>query len=257
MVAILKLTSATVAVAAASVIQAAPLSCRSSCHDGVQSASTGDVTVGSATKIVPVIEVTPIMALQTIVRSHAPIVQSACPEPLAAGRTLTPNKESGRFGPGLDHIVRLSRERFLNRVGHLIPNNACSPPTQRPNERDDIKPKAEERQCISTAQSRELVLPPSITNIGSIVQVKPSNVVLPSTTCRVQSKEAQVNYNGSVAHGLSRGPSGPRIEHLDHVPTLGDGKDHYDRSRGTRTPESVQALDVAWIDCGCTSCDNN
>ncbi|KAF9946502.1 hypothetical protein BGZ65_009645, partial [Modicella reniformis] len=74
----------------------------------------------------------------TIIQSYAPIVQSVCPELLVGGQA-----QPLRWTLGLDHIARLSRERFLGRLGHfhglIIPPEipGGSDATQRLNRRDD------------------------------------------------------------------------------------------------------------------------
>ncbi|KAG0032346.1 hypothetical protein BGZ82_006577 [Podila clonocystis] len=136
-------------------IQAVPLDCTgNACY---QSASSGNVNVGSATNISPVTNVTP------IIQGLAPIVHSDCSQGLASP-----------FGSSMLDLG-LRQPLFMKR----------RLPTEK-----KLRP-----ECVpSTADSCEQSLDPGTTELGSFVTAVPSNVVLPSTVYqgRVQSQAPEV-----------------------------------------------------------------
>ncbi|KAI8358614.1 hypothetical protein B0O80DRAFT_423684 [Mortierella sp. GBAus27b] len=199
-------------------VQAAPLSRRCSCHDCDHSINSGSVSLGSTTRIVPVVQVTPITRLQTVIQTYPPIVQSMCPQPLVSGGPSVPLEGNDRFRSSLDQAMRLSRERFLNRLCHVhglanpeIPGSAATGPAQALVKRGHVVSESESKsspECIpSTNQSCQLVLPTSTTEMGSMVQAEPSTVVQPSTTfaSHVQSKAAEISAAVAQHTDLQRG----------------------------------------------------
>lgn len=151
------LIKATAALLALTCANAVPLGCAgNACY---QSASSGNVNVGSATNISPVTNVIPITRYQPIVQGLTPIVQSECSHGLGSSM--------------LD--LGLRQPLFMRR--HLPSEKKLRP---------DCNP--------SAADSCELSLDSGTTELGSSVTAVPSNVVLPSTVYQgcVQSQAPEV-----------------------------------------------------------------
>ncbi|KAG0370602.1 hypothetical protein BC939DRAFT_498306 [Gamsiella multidivaricata] len=182
MYAFLKLTTAVVALVCS--IQAVPLIPHCSGAECSQDISTGTTSVGSITNIVPVTQVVPVTRYQPIVQAYAPIVQSEC-APSARSRLL--------------NVVPLTPEPHLHRPDYLRSNPAFFSSA---NDFNRFLKRRAEVECIPSAtQSCEQTLATSTADMGSLVKVEPSTVVLPSTVYQghVKSQEAKI-YAAEAQH---------------------------------------------------------
>ncbi|KAF9984937.1 hypothetical protein BGZ75_003508 [Mortierella antarctica] len=211
---ILKLTSA--ALVLTCVIHAVPL--RGGCVGDAcyQTASSGSVSLGSSTKIVPVTEVTPITRYQPIIQSYAPVVQSECPADSLLSEFRSPLGDSRfmslRQGPAEEMMMKGSpRLRSAMTTGDTINRFA---------KRAMVLPE----ECVPSAtQTCEQTVPGSTTDIGSDVTAVPSNVVLPSTVYQghVQAKGPEIEAAAAEYKQLSQSnvnlASDTRIEPVTKV----------------------------------------
>ncbi|KAF9966372.1 hypothetical protein BGZ70_002532 [Mortierella alpina] len=213
---LLKLASLVLALTCA--VHAAPLSqgcVGDACH---QVASSGSVSLGSSTKIVPVTEVTPITRYQPIIQSYAPVVQSACPPDIPLSEFRNPMGDPGfmslRRGPAEEMMIKSApRLRGAMTTGGTINRFAKR-----------AKKEVSAEQCIPSAtQTCEQTVPGSTTDMGSDVTATPSNVVLPSTVYQghVQSKGPEIEAAAAESKQLSQSnvnlASDTRIEPVTKV----------------------------------------
>ncbi|KAF9572459.1 hypothetical protein EC968_009845 [Mortierella alpina] len=214
---ILKLTS--VAIALTCAIHGVPLGrgcVGDACH---QVASSGSVSLGSSTKIVPVTEVTPITRYQPIIQSYAPVVQSECPTivPLSEfrGPLGGPGYMSLRHGPAEEMMLK-SSSRFRGAMRPMTIGDTINRFAKRAH--------VSAEECVPSAtQTCEQTVPGSTTSMGSDVTVTPANVVLPSAVYQghVQSKGPEIEAAAAEYKQLSQSnvnlASDTRIEPITKV----------------------------------------
>ncbi|KAF9430988.1 hypothetical protein BGZ94_000934 [Podila epigama] len=215
---ILKLATALVAIAC--VVHAAPTG--QACPGGAcfQSASSGQIDVGSTTNIVPVTQVTPVTRYQPIVQALAPIVQSECGQPLGGAgfdqqqqqqqqqqpqQMMFPQQPQQEQGPspmmgGFGYARGFGRPMYLSRAGRMMVKRHHHLQKQEQHEaerkmmfRPDCVPSATD-SCLVSLESGK-------TDLGSSVVAVPSNIIKPLTEYqgRVQSKGPEV-YAAEAQH---------------------------------------------------------
>ncbi|KAF9913221.1 hypothetical protein BX616_010136 [Lobosporangium transversale] len=184
----LKFTTAFVGLAC--VIQAAPVSSRCIGAECSQSANSGSVLVGSTTNVVPLTQVVPVTRYQPLVQAYAPIVQSACAEPLTESLPFSKaSLQYDRFGP------MRSGERLMFESGRRMP---FEPMLSRFIKRSEEENEASKHHmtkpegCVldtKGTESCEQSVPASTVDMGSMVTAEPKNVILPSTVYQGHVKD--------------------------------------------------------------------
>ncbi|KAF9575779.1 hypothetical protein EC968_001566 [Mortierella alpina] len=198
----LKITVAVVLVLVS--VQAAPaLERRFRGSDCYQSASSGNVDISSTTNIAPVTEVTPITRYQPYVQTFAPIVDSECDYDHLYGGYGNYDAYGRGYHGAYGRMAGLGR-----RFGTRFQKRRDVEEKEEKEEKEDVEEKedAEEKKSgsllFSQFQSQEacdVSVPAQTVDMGSQVNIQPTNQVLPETTYQNRVQALDTNIDACAA----------------------------------------------------------
>ncbi|KAF9100505.1 hypothetical protein BGX27_000362 [Mortierella sp. AM989] len=200
-------------------VQAVPLAAPSYLGDACnQHVNSGNVNVGSTTNITPITDVTPITRYQPIVQAYAPIVHSQCDRGFETayksnfggsgypdlGYSGSSNLGYSNLGyDGHDNYGQYrhlgdsySRRRFLKRRDDQTESQQSEPGSL-------LFSQLQSNNCPAGQVGCETSVPQQNIDLGSHVNIQPSNQVFPSTTYQNQVQSLDADIQAAQAQSSS------------------------------------------------------
>ncbi|KAF9435393.1 hypothetical protein BGZ76_006380 [Entomortierella beljakovae] len=216
-------------ISAVALTQAAPLAALPCSGDACnQYANSGNVNLGSTTNITPVTNITPITRYQPIVRTFAPIVRSQC----RTGYESSCGNDFGDFDDfdylnsdytdspysGLGNLNRVNPNdcyyaanvgQLRNPYGRLRLTRRSDDDQisdQEPELSSPLFSQLQSDSCQAGQPGCETSIPDQNVDLGSQVEIQPTNQVLPSTTYQnhVQALDANIQAAQAQSSSLSQ-----------------------------------------------------